>query len=312
MAITSEQINRVNVVLMIAATIVAFVAPLQLFLLAYAVLGPLHYLTEISWLHDREYFFPQRGRRIWLALVAVTMTVLLYGFVMNDVLRRPVGPVVEIGLVWLAFAAALLLPLARRAASTAALVIGATAAIAWFSGTRSYFVLAYFLVTIIHVFVFTAAFVFYGALKSRSRGAMISFAVLAGCAASFFIFTPNAAPAPEWLEAIYARFEPLNEQLMRVFRAGAAPVMRLIAFAYTYHYLNWFSKTSIIGWHAVSRRRVALIGVLWLASMALYARDYTLGFSVLYLLSLLHVLLEFPLDHKTFAGIAKELRAALA
>ena len=27
-----------------------------MFLFAYAFLGPLHYLTEISWLHDRQYF----------------------------------------------------------------------------------------------------------------------------------------------------------------------------------------------------------------------------------------------------------------
>jgi hypothetical protein len=307
--LSAEQINWLNIVLMLAATVAAFLLPLHLFLVAYAILGPLHYLTEISWLHDREYFFPGRGRAAWLVLVAATMAVLLYGFVMNDLLRRPVAPALEIGMVYLAFATALLLPLVQRAATAAVLVVSATAAIAWFSGTRTYFILAYFLVTIIHVLLFTAAFVLFGALKSKSRAAIISFAVLAACAASFFIYTPAAAPPPEWLRAIYSRFEPLNEQLMRLFGAGAAPVMRLIAFAYTYHYLNWFSKTSIIKWHDVSRRRALVIGALWLASVALYAHNYALGFSILYLLSLLHVLLEFPLDHKTFAGIAKELRA---
>jgi hypothetical protein len=36
--------------------------------------------------------------------------------------------------------------------------------------------------------------------------------------------------------------------------------LRFIAFAYTYHYLNWFSKTDIIRWHVVSQRRIAGLG----------------------------------------------------
>jgi hypothetical protein len=43
--------------------------------------------------------------------------------------------------------------------------------------------------------------------------------------------------------------------------------------------------------------------------LALYARSYELGFVALYFLSVLHVMLEFPLNHQSFAGIAKELYA---
>ena len=84
---------------------------------------------------------------------------------------------------------------------------------------------------------------------------------------------------------------------------------RFIGFAYTYHYLNWFSKTSIIGWHEVGKARIAAIVVLWLASIGLYALDYVTGLRWLLFLSLLHVLLEFPLNHRTFAGIGSELLA---
>jgi hypothetical protein len=85
--------------------------------------------------------------------------------------------------------------------------------------------------------------------------------------------------------------------------------MGLIAFAYTYHYLNWFSKTSIIKWHAVPRARATAIVIAWTAAVTLYFVDYGMGLSVLYVLSLLHVLLEFPLNHQTFVGIGSELRA---
>lgn len=83
--------------------------------------------------------------------------------------------------------------------------------------------------------------------------------------------------------------------------------MRLIAFAYTYHYLNWFSKTSIIRWHEVSQRRAVAIVALWAASVGVYAYDYALGIGVLYILSMLHVLLEFPLDHQTLAAVGRAL-----
>ena len=45
-------------------------------------------------------------------------------------------------------------------------------------------------------------------------------------------------------------------------------IARLVAFAYTYHYLNWFSKTSIIKWHQVSKPKLAATITIWLISLA--------------------------------------------
>src|SRR5262245_1075832 len=45
---------------MLLSAAIAWVVPFELFVLSYAILGPLHYLTEISWLHDRGYFTPSR------------------------------------------------------------------------------------------------------------------------------------------------------------------------------------------------------------------------------------------------------------
>jgi hypothetical protein len=125
-----------------------------------------------------------------------------------------------------------------------------------------------------------------------------------------------------YIRQSYRSFELLNTELLRVFaRGGDASaeaiyestsglmVMRFIAFAYTYHYLNWFSKTSIIKWHEVSARRTVGIVGLWLLSLALYAHDYQTGMMALYFLSILHVMLEFPLNHRTFVGIGRELSA---
>src|SRR5262249_17970809 len=91
----------------------------------------------------------------------------------------------------------------------------------------------------------------------------------------------------------------------------ALAVMAFIAFAYTYHYLNWFSKTSIIQWHHIPRRRSVAVGVVWLASVALFAYDYRVGLQWLFFLSFTHVALEFPLNHLTFIGIGREVGGLL-
>lgn len=311
-----QAVERVNGALMVAACAAAFVAPFHLFLAAYAILGPLHYLTQISWLHDRHYFAPRpAARRWWLVLVGAAMVVLLYGYVSNDLFQKPVKPTLEIAMVYLVFATAAFLLFVRHAVNAVALTIAVAAGLALFSNARAYALLAYFIVTIVHVLLFTAAFVLYGALKRRSGAALLSLGVFAACVVSFFVIpAPPALEASPRVREMYDFFAPLNEQLIALFglEGGvyeSSAVMRLIAFAYTYHYLNWFSKTSIIGWHRVSRVRAAAIVVAWTGAVALYAYDYALGLSVLYVLSVLHVLLEFPLDHQTFAGIGTELRA---
>jgi hypothetical protein len=84
-------------------------------------------------------------------------------------------------------------------------------------------------------------------------------------------------------------------------------VTRILAFAYLYHYLNWFSKTSVIGWANISVKRAGLIIVCWIASVALYACNFVLGFQFLLALSFLHVLLEFPLNHITIRQICSAI-----
>ena len=81
--------------------------------------------------------------------------------------------------------------------------------------------------------------------------------------------------------------------------------MRFVAFAYTYHYLNWFSKTSIIRWHQVSRARGIAIVAAWAVGVGVYLYSYRLGFAVFYVLSVVHVMLEFPLNHQTMVGLLR-------
>jgi hypothetical protein len=82
--------------------------------------------------------------------------------------------------------------------------------------------------------------------------------------------------------------------------------MRFIAFAYLYHYLNWFSKTEVIRWHKVPKVRFIAVISIWIAACVVYLIDYGLGLTFLFFLSFTHVLLEFPLNMMSIVGIGKE------
>lgn len=323
----TDRVDLINIAMMLLSCAIAFVIPFELFLFAYAVLGPLHYLTEISWLHDRGYFISDSNRGstrrmlvAWLLLVALAMAIMLYGMIAERILHQPTETAREIGLVWLVFAGAALAVARDSWLAMIAALVALPFAIAAFFGSPIYAFLAFFLLTLIHVLIFTGMFLLHGALRSRGRFGLIAFAVWLACIALFFIVTPEGSAASGFARQNYGPFTTLNAQLIRLFgfgnaasfdevyaSAGGIIVMRLIAFAYTYHYLNWFTKTSVINWHHIPRSRAMAIILLWLASLAVYAWNYAIGFILLYTLSALHVLLELPLNHRTLGGIWSEL-----
>lgn len=329
MQVSVDQVNYLNIGLMIVSCAAAFLFPFELFLFSYAVLGPLHYLTEISWLHERNYFTEakpgkqkRRPHRGWLTLVAITTLLLIIGFVSAEILGLFYSPKWEITFLYLVFISALLITEVQKKRQKVWVFLLGVALLVPLATSRYYIIIAFFLVTIIHVFFFTGAFILYGALKGKSSSGILSLIVFLMCAISFFVYVPAGHGAGNYIRGSYRSFNALNVELIKLFSLGQGNtaeevyesqngimIMRLIAFAYTYHYLNWFSKTSIIKWHEVSKNRIAVIVVVWVVSLALYAYNYDTGMAVLYFISVLHVMLEFPLNHRTFAGIGRELFA---
>jgi hypothetical protein len=182
--------------------------------------------------------------------------------------------------------------------------------------------------TLIHVFLFTALFMLFGALKNNSTLGIISVGVLFLCAAMPFIWD---APFIQYsLNNEYIRksyndsFYTLNYHIFELFKLGpihgreqaestiyssamGIAITRFIAFAYTYHYLNWFSKTSIIQWHKTPLLNLVVVLILWVFSVTLYAISYKTGLIALFFLSFLHVFMEFPLNFQSLLGIARNL-----
>jgi hypothetical protein len=327
------QVNLLNIALMLLSAGVAFVVPFETFLLAYAVLGPLHYLTQISWLYQRGWFTAGR-RDAWL-LIGLTAVIVAVNLVaMGASANQQVG-YWAVDLLFFALGFAFLLAFTADWALRAAGAVCLAFACLLVHGSNTMALWIGLLVpTLIHVFVFTSAFVLYGALKSRSRTGYASFAVMMGCAVATLVVEPGRLgyAASEYAQRVYQLFWQMHVGLLQALGVSGAGVpknqyfplsgygdiftapvslraARFIGFAYTYHYLNWFSKTSVIRWHEVPKRRMAGIVVIWLASIALYALDYGIGLRWLLFLSFAHLLLEFPLDHKTIVGVGRELMA---
>ena len=172
---TTRSLNLLNIGLMIISANIAFIIPFELFLFSYAILGPLHYLTEIGWLHKRNYFVEGKYDYIWLVLLCVFGTLGYFGF-KGFTTWNLYAP-------YVAFTSALVFysvknPYLKFIAIFLSFLIGV-------AFNTSQFYLIFFLIflpTILHVFVFTGSFILYGAIKSKSTSAYISLLVFAACA----------------------------------------------------------------------------------------------------------------------------------
>jgi hypothetical protein len=400
------QINYLNMGLMFLSALGAFFLPFEVFLFAYAFLGPLHYLTEISWLHDRNYF--SKGKYDFIVLVVIGVLLSYAAFakdfgVNTDFYDAFVEANLFDKLLVLALFSAILFALVENLIVKIVAILFLFVFISgWLSPERSaennssttIFALTSLVPTLIHVYVFTGLFMLYGALKSRSKTGLLSVATFILIPIILVFYTP-VNPKTNYLsdfgkKAYYAdgdgffytnvsildHFKLIDEPLLTnkqyldsvvnkksadnqfpvaertrisdslknklsenfivpnteseyynkpipvkfaipvntkdyywnsiFFSTIGIMLMRFIAFAYLYHYLNWFSKTEVIRWHRVPKLRFVLVIGLWLTACGLYAYDYALGLSFLFFLSFSHVLLEFPLNIVSIVGIGKE------
>ncbi len=361
------RINSLNIGLMIFSCIAAFIMPFEVFLFAYAFMGPLHYLTEISWLHDRQYF--AKGKYDYLVLLSIGVILSLWDaasnyhiWPFNSTENKEMAQNWNIyqKLMFIAFFSGLIVAFVKNHLLK---ILGI--AIVFFLSLGIYgqlyndkmadggdegtltMLLTSFVPTLIHVYVFTGFFMLFGALKSRSVSGVWSVVVLVICPILLFsLFRDHTfVQVTEYGKSAYGSplsnegFFSLNQEILskffdqklnvpatittdaqyRVFydkewtnlvfhSSTGILVTRFIAFAYMYHYLNWFSKTEIIRWHKVPKARFVAVIILWIISLALYGYSYKVGLQWLFFLSFTHVLLEFPLNFTSIVGIGKEVR----
>lgn len=314
MSVASARVDISNMVLIVASAILAWLLPFQLFVASYVVLGPLHYLTEIGWLHGKSYFRQEHEvapssfwqKHVPWALVAI---VLLLSIVMlrpympasiADALKPilPYQGALILGALFWSLTWIIRFTDHQRLILVATLVVSAGILTSW-HWPAVYLAL---LPTLVHVFLFTGIFMVQGALARGTWVTWLSVLVLVLASLSFFVLptipTALLGNTGYWLDAWQ------HSGLLRVVGYLTDPsdnpmVIRwqaFVAFAYTYHYLNWFSKVDIIKWHKVPAQWLMVCAVAWVCSVALYVYDVAMGMRVLYSISMLHVVLEFPLN----------------
>ena len=325
----SKQIDLVNIGLILVSLWIAIKLPFELFLFSYAVLGPLHYLTEINWLKEKKYFVKPSAR--WTTIFFILAGLLsLYPIVKLLNVGIDVTKESTIGfistkskmLLLTGFLFAISLIFFKKAIHILiSLVLSFLIATSMYLFVpSSVYIFGLFLPTIFHVYLFTLLFMIYGTSKSRSRFGVyaaillllvpfgIYFLNLNETAYSVSTQTAGIVEQSNMLEVNYMIAKifggVVEEGKFYHLSVLGIKIQIFIAFAYTYHYLNWFSKTTVIGWKkALTMKKSILIGFIWVAAVGIYYYDYATGLIALFFLSFLHVFLEFPLNIITIKGL---------
>jgi hypothetical protein len=275
--------------LMLAALAAAYVLPFELLLLSYAILGPAHYFTEISWLHDRGYYLPHRGLAAVLAAVA-------FGAMF---IAEPYWSGV---LLWSVFAACAILATTKEPRRIVMYgTLAAALTLAMVVAEVPFAIAGALLPTFIHVSLFTLVFMTLGAVRASSPAQFALVGLYLAALLLIVIVPPWAGTVIPALARIgRENFGSVAPALGSLFGMPnlefGGRITGLLSFVYTYHYLNWFIKADVIRWAAVPRPRLIGIVAASAASTALYFCNYEIGILVLLVISLMHVLLEFPLN----------------
>jgi len=314
----NQLIDKLNFILLWVSFYIAIKLPFELFLFSYAVLGPLHYLTEINWLNDKNYFI--KAKKQWYIPYAVfAFIIALYSivkFLDADVLLKfsLIGGILNI-LLFSGFLFAIsLVSFSNSKQLMVAFILSLMCGIlVYFLAPAFLILVGVFLPTLVHVYIFTLFFMAFGTLKTRGVIGIINIVLLIIIPLLIFgtVEITRDYGISEYTKNTYIETRLINlntfiAQTFGVFEEGKAyhvmtkigvKIQIFIAFTYTYHYLNWFSKTSIIGWkNSLSSNRFKYIIILWVLAMLLYLYDYKTGLVVLLFLSFIHVFLEFPLN----------------
>ena len=324
--LNTKQIDVMNIGFIIISFVLAFKLPFELFIFSYVVLGPLHYLTELNWLNKRDFFVVDR-KWVWLFIffcVLISMPLFLSlpiaNFINPGVTIKHLLGIINFSfsqIILFMFLFAIGLVYISKRQYLLLYFLGCIVTSFLLKKYVSFYVIAagIFLPTIIHVYLFTLFFMIQGALHTKSWQGILGIILL--IFGPIIIFNSNINPT-DYIISGYAKtsyltskISVLNSYIGRVlhfssndkfylFSAIGIKVQIFIAFCYTYHYLNWFSKTTLIGWgKALSAKKCA--------SVLLYLYDYKTGFIALFFLSIVHVVLEFPLNIRSVKEITSKI-----
>lgn len=334
----TRQIDIINIGLILFSFILALKLPFELFIFSYVILGPLHYLTELNWLNKNNYFVSAK-KWIWVFIV-LSLLISLPSFlnlpivsnfkeylIINNLSKFFKNLYSEIILIMFLFAIGLVYFEKWQSLLLTLLVSIVSGFIIIKYIPFSFIMVGLFLPTIVHVYLFTLIFMISGNLNNKSKEGLLGIILLIIC--PIVILSIHIIPSDYVISAytktsyLTSKFSILSSYLVKILNPFenekfnflseiGIKLQIFIAFCYTYHYLNWFSKTSIIGWSkSLSKRNIIIVLFLWSVSILLYLYNFKVGYTALFFFSMIHVVLEFPLNITAIRGIIRKLKFQL-
>ena len=320
------RVDLLNIGLIIISAVLAYYFPLGLFVLAYSILGPLHYLTEINWLNDKKYF-TNYSAWVWLgiglsAVLALVVPKIIIEYAAEGALRQTMLSFNQWSnsILFMSLLLAIGLPLLKIWWHWLIIgVIGLVGALLLNDSEYYTTIIGLLVPTIIHVYLFTLLFMLYGAKKSGSTVGYVAvvLALLVPLGMALINLEGVNYLFDDRLKEVYiqnnfhvtpvlfSKFIGLSDGTSFFFYEHLwLRFMMFISFIYCYHYLNWFSKTTVIQWHRlITGTKAIIIAVIWVINLSLFYYDFRLGFLVSLFFSFLHVILEFPLNMLSIKGL---------
>lgn len=328
----TQRIDILNFFLIWLTLLFAFSYPFELFLFSYIVLGPLHYMTEINWLNQKDYFLEKKTDRKGFLIIGISILfIVVLGYFINELGRWDITKTINNSLLqftsedqlvkyieWSStslFIAVFFTFIYHLTSSwpNRILLTGLCFILSFFYFKNPTVLIWFgvFLPTIVHVYLFTLLFMWFGTKKTGSGWGKAN--IVSMFLVILIIVGSNIRPIANSINpfimdmTVASNFHAVNYKINEMFGLVKnnkinfyAPYIWkaqiFLAFAYTYHYLNWFSKTSIIKWHKIEKKKLIAAVSVWIVAVTLYTVNFRAGSVALFVLSALHVILEFPLN----------------
>jgi hypothetical protein len=310
----NSTIGVINLLLIAFSFLISFLYPISTFILAYAILGPLHYLTQLNWLSKKE-FFSKNGLLKYAILILSGMATLIYLAEFKSVVnidwylgRTFIASIVIIAVL------VTIIGLSKSDLKKKVIFLAPVILIAFLLSSNTYYliIIGVLFVSVIHVYLFTLLHMLSGFAKKRVTLDLVNSIVMIVVPIIIY-FNPVSQYSPG--EEYFSNNQFIsglanNISYLLGYRSDSIStvvflkLVWFIAFAYLYHYLNWFSKTKIIHWDdGLTKKKTIVICSISLIFSCVYLLGFEIGLIATLFLSYLHVFAELPINYISIKNI---------
>ena len=312
--LNNEKTGLLNLILLIFSVLLSLFFPVSTFVWAYAILGPLHYLTQLNWLYNRPIYSLNRSFGYLLIGISVLATLIFLAQYFN-LLTLDWLSYVNISACLIILAILLTLKyILKLKWSVILIILIPVVIIAYFFSSNYYYLILFgiLLTSVIHVYIFTLFHMISGALKTKNIIDFInSFLMIITPIIIYLIPVPSVQfdyiDSNDFIKDIINNLSYFMGY-KNVTVTSFVKLAWFVSFSYLYHYLNWFSKTKIIQWDSsLTRKKTIIFCSISLCCSLIFLIKFEYGLIATLLLSYLHVFAEFPLNYHSIMNIYRAI-----